>query len=112
MALYHYPSFYMRSLRHIGYHGSIDSICDRRHHCSAANGRGVLELANDDAAGQKPAAVYDEMVTGTGQVRPHWQRLMGRLSPLDPAALEDRRDEAVQLLRQHGATYSIYGDPQ
>jgi uncharacterized circularly permuted ATP-grasp superfamily protein/uncharacterized alpha-E superfamily protein len=56
-------------------------------------------------------AVYDEMVTGVGGVRAHWQKLMGRLAPLDPDALEDRRDEAVQLLRQHGATYSIYGDP-
>ena len=52
------------------------------------------------------------MVTGTGQVRPHWQNLMGRLSPLGPAALEDRHDEAVQLLRQHGVTYAVYGDPQ
>ncbi len=59
-----------------------------------------------------PDAVYDEMVTGTGQVRPHWQTLMGRLAPLDPVALEDRRDEAVQLLRQHGVTYAVYGDPQ
>jgi len=72
----------------------------------------VTELANAEASSpSKPDAVYDEMVTGTGQVRPHWQKLMGRLSPLDPAALEDRRDEAVQLLRQHGVTYAVYGDP-
>jgi uncharacterized circularly permuted ATP-grasp superfamily protein/uncharacterized alpha-E superfamily protein len=67
---------------------------------------------NAEAASPKTDAVYDEMVTGTGQVRPHWQKLMGRLSPLDPAALEDRHDEAVQLLRQHGVTYAVYGDPQ
>ncbi len=73
----------------------------------------MSELTNADASSpSKPDAVYDEMVTGTGQVRPHWQKLMGRLSPLDPAALEDRRDEAVQLLRQHGVTYAVYGDPQ
>lgn len=70
----------------------------------------MLELVSG-ASGDQPSAVYDEMVTGTGQVRPHWQRLMGRLSPLDPTAIEDRRDEAVQLLRQHGASYSNYGDP-
>jgi uncharacterized circularly permuted ATP-grasp superfamily protein/uncharacterized alpha-E superfamily protein len=66
----------------------------------------------DTAAGSAvpPGAVYDEMVTGTGQVRSHWQKLMGRLSPLDPAMLEERRDEAVQLLRQHGVTHAIYGD--
>jgi uncharacterized circularly permuted ATP-grasp superfamily protein/uncharacterized alpha-E superfamily protein len=52
------------------------------------------------------------MVTGKGQVRAHWQKLMGRLSPLDPGMLQDRHDEAVQLLRQHGATYAVYGDRQ
>jgi uncharacterized circularly permuted ATP-grasp superfamily protein/uncharacterized alpha-E superfamily protein len=72
----------------------------------------VSDLTNDGASGAIPEPVYDEMVTGTGQVRPHWQKLMGRLSPLDPAMLEDRHDEAVQLLRQHGATYAVYGDPQ
>jgi len=72
----------------------------------------VSELTNAEASSPKPDAVYDEMVTGTGQVRSHWQKLMGRLSPLDPVALEDRRDEAVQLLRQHGVTYAVYGDPQ
>jgi uncharacterized circularly permuted ATP-grasp superfamily protein/uncharacterized alpha-E superfamily protein len=71
----------------------------------------VAELRDGGAVGQELDAVYDEMVTGTGQVRSHWQKLMSRLSPLDPAVLEDKRDEAVQLLRQHGATYSVYGDP-
>ena len=72
----------------------------------------MTELTNAEASGPRPDAVYDEMVTGKGQVRAHWQKLMGRLSPLDPIALEDRRDEAVQLLRQHGVTYAVYGDPQ
>jgi uncharacterized circularly permuted ATP-grasp superfamily protein/uncharacterized alpha-E superfamily protein len=72
----------------------------------------VSELTNGGASGITPEPVWDEMVTGKGQVRPHWQKLMGRLSPLDPGMLEDRHDEAVQLLRQHGATYAVYGDPQ
>jgi uncharacterized circularly permuted ATP-grasp superfamily protein/uncharacterized alpha-E superfamily protein len=72
----------------------------------------LVESISNAAPASGPAAVYDELVTGGGQVRPHWQRLMGRLSPLDPAVLEDRRDEAVQLLRQHGVTHAIYGDPQ
>ena len=71
----------------------------------------MSELTSGNASGPKPDTIYDEMVTGTGQVRPHWQKLMGRLSPLDPVMLEDRRDEAVQLLRQHGVTYAVYGDP-
>jgi uncharacterized circularly permuted ATP-grasp superfamily protein/uncharacterized alpha-E superfamily protein len=80
------------------------------------------EASDQDSAGQQASwppphaplsdAVFDEMVTGKGQVRPHWQNLMGRLFPLDAAAMEDRRDEAVQLLRQHGVTYAVYDDPQ
>jgi uncharacterized circularly permuted ATP-grasp superfamily protein/uncharacterized alpha-E superfamily protein len=74
----------------------------------------LTNAAGPDGGARKPPPepVWDEMVTGMGQVRPHWQKLMGRLSPLDPAALEDRKDEAVQLLRQHGVTYAVYGDPQ
>ncbi|HEX4505782.1 MAG TPA: circularly permuted type 2 ATP-grasp protein [Alphaproteobacteria bacterium] len=73
----------------------------------------MTELTNAEASSPvKPEPVYDEMVTGTGHVRAHWQKLMGRLSPLDPNALDDRHDEAVQLLRQHGVTYAVYGDPQ
>jgi len=65
---------------------------------------------NSSAAGPSAgSAVFDEMVTGTGHVRPHWQSLMGRLSPLDPVMLEERRDEAAQLVRQHGVTYAVYG---
>lgn len=74
-------------------------------------GKKVLDW-NSSAGGPTGSdAVFDEMVTGTGQVRPHWRSLMSRLSPLDPAMLEERRDEAAQLVRQHGVTYAVYGDP-
>jgi uncharacterized circularly permuted ATP-grasp superfamily protein/uncharacterized alpha-E superfamily protein len=62
------------------------------------------------AGSQATGPVYDEMVTGTGQVRSHWQPLMSRLSPIDPVALEERSDEAAQLVRQRGVTYAAYGD--
>ena len=68
-----------------------------------------MDLAADSHA-TAAAAVYDEMVTGTGQVRAHWQPLMSRLSPIDPAMLEERGDEAAQLVRQQGVTYAVYGD--
>jgi uncharacterized circularly permuted ATP-grasp superfamily protein/uncharacterized alpha-E superfamily protein len=56
--------------------------------------------------------IYDEIVTGTGRIRPHWQGLIGRLAPHDRAQMSARRDEAAGLLRQNGVTYTIYGDPQ
>jgi uncharacterized circularly permuted ATP-grasp superfamily protein/uncharacterized alpha-E superfamily protein len=57
-------------------------------------------------------AVWDELVTGTGRLRPHWQRLMARLAPLDRDELAVLREEAGRLFRQNGVAYTIYGDPK
>lgn len=56
--------------------------------------------------------VYDEMVTGSGRLRPHWQRFMGALGALDPPLMAERWEAARRLLHQNGVTYNIYGDPQ
>jgi uncharacterized circularly permuted ATP-grasp superfamily protein/uncharacterized alpha-E superfamily protein len=69
-------------------------------------------LGSADSLGYGHGAVWDEMVTGTGRLRPHWQFLMGRLAPLDAAELGERRDEAGRLFRQNGVAYTIYGDPK
>jgi uncharacterized circularly permuted ATP-grasp superfamily protein len=58
----------------------------------------------------RAGAVWDELVTGTGRLRPHWQQLMGRLAPLDRDELAELRDEARRLFRQNGVAYTIYGD--
>jgi uncharacterized circularly permuted ATP-grasp superfamily protein/uncharacterized alpha-E superfamily protein len=57
-------------------------------------------------------AVWDELVTGTGRLRPHWQRLMARLAPRDRDELAELREEAGRLFRQNGVAYTIYGDPK
>lgn len=57
-------------------------------------------------------AIWDEFVTGDQHVRPHWERLFGYLSQLDPAELGELRDEAARLLRQNGVGYTIYDDPR
>jgi uncharacterized circularly permuted ATP-grasp superfamily protein/uncharacterized alpha-E superfamily protein len=59
-----------------------------------------------------PGAVWDELVTGTGRLRPHWQRLIGRLAPLDRDELAELREEVGRLFRQNGVAYTIYGDPK
>ena len=69
-------------------------------------------LGGIDTLGYGHGAVWDEMVTGTGRLRPHWQFLMSRLAPLEPAELRERRDEAGRLFRQNGVAYTIYGDPK
>ena len=71
-------------------------------------------LAIDGAKplGYGAGTVWDEMVTGTGKLRPQWQFLMGRLAPLDAPELDELRDEASRLVRQNGVAYTVYGDPK
>jgi len=56
--------------------------------------------------------VFDEMVSGEGRLRPHWQALLRSLGPLAPEVMDERWEEARRLLRQNGVTYNIHGDPQ
>jgi uncharacterized circularly permuted ATP-grasp superfamily protein/uncharacterized alpha-E superfamily protein len=62
--------------------------------------------------GYRPGAVWDELVTASGEIRPHWQFLVDRLAPFDPGEIGELRDEASRLLRQNGVSYTIYGEPQ
>ncbi len=65
-----------------------------------------------DAIGYGSGHVYDEMVTGQGRLRPHWQTFMSTLGPLDTDLMAVRWEEARRLLHQNGVTYNIYGDPK
>ncbi len=55
---------------------------------------------------------YDEMCTGEGQIKEHWQYLTDVLDRLGPAGLESRWKESRRLIRDNGVTYNMYGDPQ
>jgi uncharacterized circularly permuted ATP-grasp superfamily protein/uncharacterized alpha-E superfamily protein len=59
-----------------------------------------------------PDGVYDEMVDADGAVRPHWRYVANALGTLGLPALHDRWRDARRLLRESGATYNVYGDPQ
>jgi uncharacterized circularly permuted ATP-grasp superfamily protein/uncharacterized alpha-E superfamily protein len=62
------------------------------------------------SGGGEPA--FDEIVTGNGSLRAHWQTLLARLSPLNAVDMAERVEESTRLLRQNDVTYTIYGDPQ
>ena len=64
------------------------------------------------ALNRSNAPTYDEIVTGTGHMRSHWQTLLARLSPLDSKDMAERVEESTRLLRENDVTYTIYGDPQ
>jgi uncharacterized circularly permuted ATP-grasp superfamily protein/uncharacterized alpha-E superfamily protein len=66
------------------------------------------------AAGIAPAAdkppPFDEMVTGAGQIRPHWQPLMGALRTLPQGALAERMDRARRQYDENGVTYNVFAE--
>jgi uncharacterized circularly permuted ATP-grasp superfamily protein/uncharacterized alpha-E superfamily protein len=66
------------------------------------------------AAGAAPAdgslPPFDEMVTGGGQIRPHWQPLMGALRTLPQGALADRVDRARRQYDENGVTYNVFAE--
>lgn len=66
------------------------------------------------APGPLPAGLsgaYDEMVTGQGVIRPHWQPLLATLSELGPSGLADRAERGRQYLEDEGVTYNLYELP-
>jgi len=68
--------------------------------------------ANSLFAAYRPASAgVDEMFSGDGKVREHWRYMANALDALGASVLAERRLEARRLLREAGATYTIYGDP-
>ncbi len=54
---------------------------------------------------------YDEMLDGSGDIRPHWEYLIRALRTLGTVEVGRRGAEAAKLLRENGVTYNVYGDP-
>lgn len=58
------------------------------------------------------AGSFDEMCGPDGELRPHWEYLLGAMTTLGTSGIEERRREARRLIRDNGVTYNLYGDPQ
>lgn len=58
-----------------------------------------------------PDGEVDEAYTEHGQVRKHWQYLLDSLHELGAAALDERQKKVRRILRDDGATYKIYDEP-
>lgn len=63
-----------------------------------------------DSIGYGIGPVWDEMVTGTGRLRPHWQRFLSAHGPFAPEEMAARWDLARRLLSQNGVTYNFYAE--
>ena len=56
--------------------------------------------------------IYDEMTLGPGELRPHWKAFAASLEHLGRPELDLRWENARRIIREHGVTYNVYGDPQ
>ncbi len=54
---------------------------------------------------------FDELATKDGTVFSHWQKLVESYDRMGNDKLNSRAKEVIQLLRDNGVTYNIYGDP-
>ena len=53
----------------------------------------------------------DEAFNRAGEIRPHWQYLLNSFKNMGERALDERQQKAARILRDDGATYKIYDEP-
>ncbi len=58
------------------------------------------------------AGIYDEMMGAPGELRPHWSKFVGSLERLGREEIALRWENARRIIREHGVTYNVYGDPR
>jgi uncharacterized circularly permuted ATP-grasp superfamily protein/uncharacterized alpha-E superfamily protein len=54
---------------------------------------------------------YDELMDASGQVRPHWSKLLAALAELSPAEQAHRADRLNRRVREMGIAHDIFADP-
>jgi uncharacterized circularly permuted ATP-grasp superfamily protein/uncharacterized alpha-E superfamily protein len=59
-----------------------------------------------------PPQLGDEMVDPEGDLRPVWRTFLHALDELGLPEVTRRWEDARQLIREHGVTYNVYGDPR
>ena len=53
---------------------------------------------------------YDEMLSGEGETRPHWQKFFDRLDSLAPDEMLERLEFVDRRIQENGVTYNVYAD--
>jgi len=56
--------------------------------------------------------VFDEMEEALATPRPHWRTFIESLQQVERRELVSRWENGRRIIREHGVTYNIYGDPQ
>jgi uncharacterized circularly permuted ATP-grasp superfamily protein/uncharacterized alpha-E superfamily protein len=56
--------------------------------------------------------VFDEMEEAPATPRPHWRTFIDSLQHVERRELASRWENGRRIIREHGVTYNVYGDPQ
>ena len=54
---------------------------------------------------------YDEMLSASGMVRPHWRQFFIHLDSVSPEEMRHRLDFVDRRIQENGVTYNVYADP-
>jgi len=56
--------------------------------------------------------IYDELVAPGGESRAYWRPFIDGMRDLPADEVAQHPETALRLIRQHGVTYNVYGDPK
>ena len=76
------------------------------------HGTALIEAAGTHRTGAGMPAPHDECFGQGGLPRPQWTGMIEAIERLGAARLNARWDEGLRIIREHGVTYNVYGDPQ
>ncbi len=78
----------------------------------SVNNQGIgSEPAKAAAQYTAPQEGADEACTSAGDIRAHWKYLLDSLNSLGSEAIDERQKKVRRILRDDGATYKIYDEP-
>ncbi len=58
------------------------------------------------------SGIFDELNESPSTTRPHWQPLIQSLQQLGRHELQSRWENGRRIIREHGVSYNVYGDPE
>jgi uncharacterized circularly permuted ATP-grasp superfamily protein/uncharacterized alpha-E superfamily protein len=71
----------------------------------------AMPLPGDNIEYTHSPGGVDEAFAPNGEMRSHWRYLLESLQTLGKAGIDERQQKAQRILRDDGATYKIYSDP-
>ena len=78
----------------------------------AFHGSRAIPTAGPSCPPGGPPGSFDECFGGSGIPRSNWSSLLDALGRHGSTELTARRDEGLRIIREHGITYNVYGDPK